>query len=416
LLDGAAEDPSRASVIARVVVGGRPVTASLEAWQRILDADYEPLLAEVDSAADLGLSLLQRLRKKYPRDIVEVALDLCAGRRKAATKFSDASRLLCDGAGVEQATGSRVAAHKARRFADAPRIVDLCCGIGGDTMAFAGLHRPVLAIDRSPARAFMAGHNARVETQALDIEGYVCDGDSWIHVDPSRREESTGKRLWHFADYDPGPAVLSPILATAPAAAVKLGPGVDWREIPERQTRELEFISDDGSLVQTVMWCGELCRAPGAHTATRLSADAGSDLTFTAKPDFALPVDETAGRYLLVPDPALERAQLVAPRIARTGAAELAAGLGILTCQTPLDDPWFERHEILAELPWREQKIREWLEEHDGGIVTVRTRDRAVSTDAVQMALRGTGSTPFTLFGLRLDRRIVCFVAPGSAV
>ena len=96
--------------------------------------------------------------------------------------------------------------------------------------------------------------------------------------------------------------------------------------------------------------------------------------------------------------------------------AELAAGLGILTCQTPLDDPWFERHEILAELPWREQKIREWLEEHDGGIVTVRTRDRAVSTDAVQMALRGTGATPFTLFGLRLGRRIVCFVAPGSAV
>jgi THUMP domain-like/RNA cap guanine-N2 methyltransferase len=380
-----------------------------DAWRRIGDPEFAPLLASV-AAQGSGLQSLQRLRKQYPREIVEVALDLCAGRAKAAVKFGDAELLLCDGSGVEQATGPRVAAHKASRFRAAPRIADLCCGIGGDTMALARVGCPVLAVDHSAVRAFMTGHNASVETQVLDVAEFDGGADTWIHIDPSRRDESTGRRRRRFADYEPGPDVLEAILADAPAAAVKLGPGIDWHEVSDRRTRELEFISDAGTIVQIVLWCGALCRAPGAHTATRLSADGVGDLTFTGRPDVALPVATAAGRYLLVPDPALERSHLVTPRIASTDAAELAAGLGILTSETPLDDPWFEQHEILAELPWREQKIREWLKRNDGGTVTVRTRDGAVPTDTAQVALRGTGTTPFTLFGLRLGRRIVCLV------
>ncbi|MGB6164688.1 MAG: hypothetical protein WBF75_19385, partial [Pseudonocardiaceae bacterium] len=39
---------------------------------------------------------------------------------------------------VEQASSEVIAEHRARRFAGAVRVADLCCGIGGDLLALGG--------------------------------------------------------------------------------------------------------------------------------------------------------------------------------------------------------------------------------------------------------------------------------------
>ena len=93
---------------------------------------------------------------------------------------------------------------------------------------------------------------------------------------------------------------------------------------------------------------------------------------------------------------------------------ELAAGLGWLTSDEALGDPWFEEHEILATMSWRPRKILDWLQSHDGGVVTVRTRAGAVDTDREQQSLRGSGSTAYTVFGVREGKRIVCYITGGA--
>jgi len=147
--------------------------------------------------------------------------------------------MLCDVEGVAQASGASVAAHKARRFDGDRRIVDLCCGIGGDTMALADAGEDVTGVDRCLTRTRMAGHNAGARMECADVAGYGVDG-ALVHIDPGRR--SSGRRLWRYQDLQPGADVIEPLLSAADGAALKLGPGVDWDEVPDRPQRECEVI------------------------------------------------------------------------------------------------------------------------------------------------------------------------------
>lgn len=404
--------------------------SDVETWRSVVSAQGDELLEAVAAAVmrpgtktgTVTPAALAELRARYPREQVAVALELVEARRRALGRFADPDRLIADRSGLEQASGSDAAAHKAARFrrADgASRILDLCCGIGGDTMALATVGQELVGIDRSPLRAWMAAQNvararqassARASEVVIEVDDIAgCDvHDALVHVDPDRRVTTGGhrRRLWRYAECRPGPEVLEPLLTTARGAALKLGPGIDFAELPERDAREVEILGGRHGLVQAVVWCGRLAQAPGRHTATRLADGA----TFTAVPDRHLDVAAAPERFLLVPDPALERAQLVAARIAGTPALELAAGLGLLTSPARLEDAWFTEHEILAVMPWRPRKIQQWLKAHDGGLVVVRTRGAAVRPETEQRALRGTGSEAYTLFGLRAGQKLVCFV------
>ncbi len=389
----------------------------IDAWRQISAPRFQPLLAELAALSGdcVDPALVTRLRGEYPIDVVAVALELAQARRRARTRFPQAERLLADVEGVAQASGAAVAAHKAVRFRGAQRMLDLCCGIGGDTMALAAVGistgADLVGIDAAPARVVMAAHNAAVEIQEAEVTAALSTSvaGAYLHIDPSRRQG--GRRLWSYRELQPGPEVVEPLLAAAAGAALKLGPGVDWTEIPERQARECEVIGSRAGLLQAVIWCGDLAQSPGQHTATRLQDGA----TFTAPPGGDLDVAAVPGRFLLIPDPALERARLVAARIGEGAVEELAAGLGWLTSEASLGDPWFEEYEILAHMAWRPRKIRDWLRAHNGGAVTARSRAGAIQTDREQLALRGEGAVHHTVFGVRQGKRVVCYIARAPA-
>ncbi|MCA8955461.1 MAG: class I SAM-dependent methyltransferase, partial [Planctomycetes bacterium] len=214
--------------------------AAPEVWCRMLEPEARPLLAALEEAPDaVPAGLLARLRGAFSPDEVATAWELTRARRRAARKLTGAERLLCDVAGVEQASGDAVATHKARRFAAAPRVADLCCGIGGDARALARVHPDVRALDLRADRVAMARHNAGIEVEVADAEDHR-DPTAWIHLDPARRAH--GRRRLAYAESLPGPECIERLLASAPAAAVKLAPGIDWRELPERAAREVEFV------------------------------------------------------------------------------------------------------------------------------------------------------------------------------
>ena len=66
--------------------------------------------------------------------------------------------------GLEQSSAEIVARHRARRYAGASQVADLCCGIGGDLIALAERHR-VLAVDRDALRLRIA----RVNSEVCDV-------------------------------------------------------------------------------------------------------------------------------------------------------------------------------------------------------------------------------------------------------
>ena len=135
---------------------------NIQLWQKLSHKSCRDLPAAVAAFDDLTHpGVITHLRKHWPPDLVAAAITLTIARRKAAKKFADPEHLFVDPIGVEQATGIEVARYKARRFAEigADRIIDLCCGIGGDAMALAGI-ADMMLIDTDPGRAWMARHAA----------------------------------------------------------------------------------------------------------------------------------------------------------------------------------------------------------------------------------------------------------------
>lgn len=382
---------------------------TLDEWQRLLAPTSETLRNDAAAIAEPSAADIAKLRRHHDAALVPLALELADARRRAESKYGPRARdLAADRAGVEQSTSAAVADWKARRIAElAPTtILDLCCGIGGDAMSLARVGT-VRAIDRDPVRAWMCSVNAGCITEAADVTSAEIPGECVVHIDPARRDESTGRRRHQLADLMPPIDFTLSFARAGRDAAVKLGPGAPLGEL-DLDGCEVEVIGEPHGLVQTVVWSGRLAHHAGQRTATALP----TGRTFSAMPS-PLRHSDVTGAALYVAHPAIERAELTAACTAGSELGELHPGLGILTGPL-LEHPWLTSYEVIEEMPWREARVREALRAHDAGVVTVRTRDRAVNPDLAARRLRGDGSVPLDLFVLRCGTAIRAFITrPG---
>lgn len=390
--------------------------AEIHGWEHLAGPAAQELIQRVEACSDLSALApadLAALRSIADAALVGLAIELVRARRRAARKFIEAERLWADLEGVEQASGTNAAAWKARRFAGAAveRVVDLCTGIGGDLIelvrALPGAE--VSGVDLDPVRSWMASRNAGCPTEVADVGSLGLAGRAF-HIDPARRVEGGGRRLRSVDDYRPGRSVLDALVASGAPGALKLGPGADLDDVPGGRAGEIEILGGEDGLLQAVVWCGPLAAGAGTRTATRV--DRGD--SFSGRPG-RLPVTTKPGAYLLVAEPALERAGLVAAR-APEGLLALPAGDGWAVADSPMRDPWFRSFEVLDVLPWRERRLRAALRAADAGIVHVKIRGRIAEANAMERALRGDGAEAVWVFGYREGERSVAVLARSLAL
>ena len=129
--------------------------------------------AELERAIALAASLTETdpvrraaaLRRQLPAELATVALAQAGLRAAARPKFGElAGSLLFTPDGLEQATRLEVADHRAARFAAAglTSVLDLCCGIGADALAFVRAGLRVTGVERDPATAALAAENRAI--------------------------------------------------------------------------------------------------------------------------------------------------------------------------------------------------------------------------------------------------------------
>jgi len=381
----------------------------LAPWLQLLRPEHASLVTLAEHTEPSNLSELTALRKQAGPELARIALALAEARQKAKLKFpAKAQTLVADPTGVEQASGHAVANHKASRLvkANVAHVIDLCCGIGGDAMAMTDAGLRITAVDQDPVRAWMAAQNANCHAvtalaQDINVTGQV------VHIDPARRNHRG--RIFKINDYVPSPESLRSIIGKSSGALVKLSPGVSLDELDDAlPPGQLEFISENGRLVQALLWTGDLVSntQPCATLITQ-------DQTHTLQSQSITPPIGSLDTVIHTADPAVERAGLLGCLCEQYSLQMPHPALGLLTGPEVVTSPWLKAYRVIDQMPWRLNKVQAWLRHHDAGIITVKTRGKAADPDEAQKQLRGLGDTPYTVFIHRWDlKRIALITQP----
>jgi SAM-dependent methyltransferase len=385
----------------------RPVTLDELAWLDTPAGRAVCLDMAAGKPADTPAAI-ERWRWHVTPEHVAAAWMQVTLRRAARAKFSRADKMLFDRVGLEQATDEVIAEHKARRFAGLGRVADLCCGIGGDTLALARCAE-VMAIDWSPVRVAMAQHNVEVyggrATGRADDVIFVRPEADAIHIDPDRRAQGARRHAPEFSSPDLG--VLQEIVRHYPGAAVKLSPGADFGVLPF--DAEIELISHHGECKQAVAWTGRFKQA-------RLRATAlpgGESLSASHDEAIAWPAPRPLepGVILYEPDPAVIRANLVGVAARRFNLSpvdeQIAFLLGDIIPPTSLLTPV----RVIDWMDFAARRTRAWLVGHDIGSLEIKTRGFAGRPEQVLKQLRPTGSRAAVLFLTRIQDKPTAILA-----
>ena len=295
------------------------MTTKTDLWLQI---HGNTVLLEAVASSDLTeVASMHALRKQWSVDEISIAASIIDARKRAKNKLLNADSILSDSVGVQQATSTAIAVHKAVRFQGNAPVFDLCCGIGSDLHA---LPQQAVGVDHDHVRCVMAQHNSGKKTLCEDILALDVSEDYLVHIDPSRRNDS--QRLHGIEEMQPSLQDLSHIIKRCAGGCIKVSPSVDAAELDSFPIPfELEYIEELGRVVQSAIWFGALAINQGKVTASSISLGK----SISGIPEHASYSDALSG-WLLEPNPALERSGLHCNLATEAGAHALAAKLRIV--------------------------------------------------------------------------------------
>ncbi len=343
----------------------------MQRWQLaswIESVEFAETLAELTTQPVTHRTLL-RLRRRFERSQAELLFEIAQVRAVAHRKFSQGREMLMTRRGWEQSSGQVVGSWKARRFQQTMRVIDLCCGVGGDALALAGAADEVAVVDRDPLMVAMTRANCGVYDRSC-AAGIVASCEelslatNWVwHLDPDRRPEEN--RTVHLEKMTPRGAWIRELVQRCPTGALKLAPATefptDWAS-----NAEATWISHNGECRQLVLWFGELARHRARRVAVRLDTAGevhewiGADDKVTEK---RVRLTTHVGSLVMELDPALLAAGLAADFLCRHEFTGLTRGGGYATTDelAPSVAPWVQAYTVDTVLPLRLPAVEKWL-------------------------------------------------------
>ena len=355
------------------------------------------LIKEASESNPNDVASIAQLRKTWSQKETSIAFQLIEAQERAKNKWKKPHNLLADSEGTQQCTSWRIAEHKAKRFFGEAPIYDLCCGIGGDLQS---LPMQAIGVDIDETRCIMARHNSKHKVICKNILELEVSRDSLLHIDPARR--GSGKRLHTLESMQPNLSELNQHLITCKGGAIKVSPGIQREELENFPVPfELEFIEEQGRVVQCVIWFGSLALHEGQTTATSLSLSK----TYSSKAEISQFNKDISG-FLLEPNPALERSGLHCNIANTISAYELAPQLGLFCMKKAVNNAWFKKFEVLGTTSLRIEKVKKELSLLGCTQVEVKTRGKVIDPNEWQNKLTTNSSGELlTLFALRLGRK-----------
>ena len=361
-------------------------------------------LAQTDLHESQTLSLIQQLRKSYSADETRAGLTMARLRQKAMAKFGDdAQRMFFTEDALQQASDPQIRQYRSTQI-QGQSILDVGCGIGSDSLAFAQAGFSVTGMDIDPVRIAIAKHNAQVlglyiNFEVADVRGGIPSGFDTLFYDPARRDEN-GRRIHHVEAYQPPLSLIKQWDVSQ--IMVKLSPGVDKSQL-DGYAGQLEFISVDGALKEAVLHLGSDQPLPQA---TLIIDGDVSHYRRDVEPDVPITEPKT---WLIEPDPAIIRAGLVQDLAMSLGGALLDETIAYFTTEDKPSTPACRAWRIVDWMPFNLKRLRAYLREHQVGHVTVKKRGFPMQPVAIinKLKLKSGNESRTLVFTRHQNTRIV---------
>ncbi len=373
-------------------------------------------LGPVTSAAEVARAVSRLRAAGHSPDLVSAVVGQARLRVKAQPKFGEfAERMLFTRAGLEQATRLPIATLHAVRLRQAgiTAVADLGCGIGGDSLAFAGAGIRVDAVDADEVTAAIAAYNlsvfsdeARVR-QAFAEDALPDDPAVAVWMDPARRTAGHSEtRRVPASNYSPSLDWAFDVAASRPTG-IKLGPGLDRDLIPADV--EAQWVSDAGSVVELVLWSGALARE-GVRRAALIVRD-GEVHELTAPADADDVEVRELGAFVHEPDGAVIRARLIGEAARMLDAGMLDPQIAYLTGDAALTSPFVQSFRVREVLSAHPKAINQALRANDIGRLEIKKRGMDIDPASFRRKLTLKGSQATTLILTRTPSGRVAILA-----
>ena len=351
----------------------------------------------------LSAKAIQRLRREWGPERAQSIVEIASLRKASLTKIGAAhdslATPLVTPRAIQQATDHLIADYKASQVPADARVADVCCGMGGDAIAFAR-RGPVLMIDYDPKMCRFAAFNVatwggpKAVAWCTNADSLELPRDLWIHVDPDRRVGS--RRTSNAYLSNPNAETVLRLTRDAEGAIVKLAPAAVLPQGWEHATRR-EWISSHGECRQQLVW---FCQQDQAtRRATTMSGPSGS---------FVFEVDESTlesthcdvgGRpdseWLFDLDPAVRAAGLSESFAATTSLQSIGSPAGFFSANSGAFQlaslaPYgklVQCFQVQWAGKWRESLVAKALEHLGTSQLEIKVRGLDLNPDVVRKKL-----------------------------
>ena len=359
------------------------------------------------------LSTAKRLRKTISPSRAAIIMEQAKLRIRARRKFEHADQMFFSGKSLEQSTSSVIADYKAKRFAGVQRLVDVCCGIGGDLISLAKLESTAsVGIEKDPLIAHLSNANlaalnvANAKVQCSSFEDFDVAPFDGLHFDPDRRVKgrTTSGDLFAPSMSD----IFSRLKHEQQLIAIKVAPATEVNDPAFPIQRE--WIGDWRECKQQVVWAG-----PGIETATQMAtivAKDGTSFQFCHREDALIDPPEVADaipRYIYEPHASILAARLRDAVAARYSLRPISRSVAYLGSDSLLPDvePLLKGYRVDEVLPADLKVIQKKLTKMGVGQLVLKKRgvDQVLADRVARLKLTGEEKATMMLTRHHSNRR-----------
>jgi len=388
----------------------------------LLEANTQALLATLcaDKRDDLALSNSPQLKGLLPferhalleqKKLRHKAIKKCWSGNEGdnGTEETEVTELFFTQLGLEQMTHWELGQYKGKLFPEGiESIVDLCCGLGGDSF-FIPEKINVVGVDYSLDTLRAYRHNVSkfrsAKSVLADVTTHAVKADVAL-LDPSRMAKGKSDR-WQDEDLSPNWNEIEKLIQHYRNMAIKLGPGV---QIPEfLQDYECQYLGLRDECLEALVLTGTLGRR-GIIKAVELPSGESVE-AFKADIENTFNRIESPGKFLFEPVKSVVRAHLFGVLAEKLGLWQIDPRIAYLSGNEYVSSALLKPYQILKELPYDLKVVKTFLRENEVGRLEIKKRGLNLIPEEFRAKIRLSGPNEGTLIFTRVNDRKTVFWA-----